>query len=124
MGTQALGVGSGCLAILLGGCLGRTPMAAVTTATAWFAVRDSSCLPGGKPEAHLFVGVQRQRRDECLFQALSTSVAHIVVCDYYVVQVGEVIPPHKHRRDRRRALLTCPTGQLAAATGMWQCGAI
>ena len=39
------------------------------------------------------MGVQHQRRDECLFQALSASVARIVVCDYYVIQVGEVIPP-------------------------------
>ena len=68
-------------------------MAAVTSATAWFAIWDFGGLPGGEPEAHLFVGVQCRRRDECLFQALSTSVAHVVVCDYYVVQVGEVIPP-------------------------------
>ena len=76
-----------------GGCLGRTPVAAVTSATAWFAIQDSSGLPGGKPKAHLFVGVQHRRRDECLFQASSTSAACVVVRDYYVVQVGEVIPP-------------------------------
>ena len=70
-------------------------MAAVASTTAWFAIQDSSSLPGGEPEAHLFVGVQHQRRDECLFQASSTSVAHFVVHDYYVVQVREVIPlPH------------------------------
>ena len=48
---------------------------------------------GGEPEAHLFVGVQCQRRDKGLFQALPTSVARIVVHDYYVVQVREVISP-------------------------------
>ena len=68
-------------------------MAAVTSATAWFAVWDSSGLPGDEPEAQLFVGVQHQRRDKCLFQASSISVARVVVHDYYVVQVGEVIPP-------------------------------
>ena len=68
-------------------------MAAVASATTWFAVWDSSGLPGSEPEAHLFVGVQCRRGDECLFQASSTSVARIVVQDYYVVQVGEVIPP-------------------------------
>ena len=71
----------------------RNPTAAVTSTTAWFAIRDSGGLLGGNPEAHLFVGVQCRRRDECLFQASSTSVGHVVVHDYYVVQVGEVIPP-------------------------------
>ena len=57
-------------------------------------VRDSGGLPGGEPKAYLFVGVQHQRRDECLFQASSTSIACIVVCHYYVVHVGEVIHPY------------------------------
>ena len=86
-GTQALGVGSGHFAILFRGGLGRTPAAAVTSATAWLAIQDSSGLPGGEPKAHLFVGVQCQRGDEGLFQAFSTAVAGIVVHDYYVVQV-------------------------------------
>ena len=68
-------------------------MAAITSATAWLAVWDSGSFCGGEPEVHLFVGVQGQGRDECLFQALPTSIAHIVVRDYYVVQVREVIPP-------------------------------
>ena len=29
-----------------------------------------------------------------MFQALSTVVTHIVMHDYYVIQVGEVISPH------------------------------
>ena len=69
-------------------------MAAVASATLGFAIWNPGGLPGGKPEAHLFVGVQCQRRDECLFQASSTAITHIVMCDYYVIQVGEVIPPH------------------------------
>ena len=40
-----------------------------------------------------FVGVQHRRRDECLFQASSTAIAHVVLHDYYVIQVGEVISP-------------------------------
>ena len=86
-GARALGVGSGHFAILFGGGLGRTPVAAVASATAWLAIRDSGGLPGGEPKAHLFVGVQCRRGDEGLFQAFSTAVAGIVVHDYYVVQV-------------------------------------
>ena len=41
-----------------GVCLGRTPAAVVTSATAWLAIWNSSGLPGGEPKAHLFVGVQ------------------------------------------------------------------
>ena len=85
--TQALGVGGGHFAILFGGDLGRTPAATVASATAWLAIQDSSGLPGGEPKAHLSVGVQHRRGDEGLFQAFSTAVACIVVCDYYVVQV-------------------------------------
>ena len=70
-----------------GGGLGRTPVAAVASATAWLAIRDSGSLPGGEPKAHLFVGVQRRRGDEGLFQAFSTAVAGVVVCNYYVVQI-------------------------------------
>ena len=62
-------------------------MATVASATAWLAIRDSSSLPGGKPKAHLFVGVQHQRGDKGLFQAFSTAVAGVVVHEYYVVQV-------------------------------------
>ena len=70
-----------------GGGLGRTPMATVTSATAWLAIQDSSGLPGGEPKAHIHVGVQGQGRDEGLRQALPTPVAGIVVRNYYVVQV-------------------------------------
>ena len=86
-GTQALGVGGGCFAILFGGGLGRTPVATVASTTAWLAIWHSGSLPGSKPKAHLFVDVQCQRGDEGLFQAFSTAVAGIVVCNYYVVQV-------------------------------------
>ena len=78
----------------LGGGFGRAPVAAVASATLVFAIWNPKGLLGGKPEAHLFVGVQHQRRDEHLFQASSTAVAHIVMHDYYVIQVGEVISPH------------------------------
>ena len=86
-GTRALGIGGGGLAILFGGGLGRTPVAAVASTTAWLANQDPGGLPGGKPEAHLFVGVQGRGRDEGLLQALHAPVTGIVVCDYYVVQV-------------------------------------
>ena len=62
-------------------------MVAVASTTAWLAAWNSSGLPGGEPKAHLFVGVQRQRGNEGLFQAFSTAVAGIVVRDYYMVQV-------------------------------------
>ena len=68
-------------------------MATIASTTLGFAVQNPSGLLGGKPKAHLFVGVQCQRRDECLFQASSTAIAHIVMCNYYVIQVGEVVPP-------------------------------
>ena len=68
-------------------------MATVASATLGFAIQNPGSLLEGKPEAHLFVGVQCQRRDECLFQSSSTAVACIVMCDYYVIQVGEVVPP-------------------------------
>ena len=71
-------------------------MAAATSATLGLAIQSPGSLLGGKPEAHLFVGVQHQRRDECLFQALSTSITRIVMCDYYVIQIGEVITPCPH----------------------------
>ena len=67
-------------------------MAAVASATLGFAIRNPGGLLVGKPEAHLFEGVQCQRRDERLFQALSTAVTLVVMCDY-VIQVGEVISP-------------------------------
>ena len=67
-------------------------MATAASATLGFAIQSPGSLLGGKPKAHLFVGVQHQRRDECLFQASSTSVTHIVMCDYYVIQIGEVVP--------------------------------
>ena len=86
-GARALGIGGGSLAVLFGGGLGGTPTAAITSATAWLAVLDSGGLLRGKPEAHLFVGVQGQGRDEGLLQALPTSVAGIVVHGYYVVEV-------------------------------------
>ena len=68
-----------------GGGLGGTPAAAIASATAGLAIRDSGSPLGGEPEAHLLVGVQGQGRDEGLLQALPTSVAGIVVHDYYVV---------------------------------------
>ena len=86
-GTRGLGIGSGSLAILFRGGLGRTPMAAITSATAWLASLDSSGLLGGEPEAHLFVAVQGRGGHEGLLQALPTSVAGIVMHDDYVVQV-------------------------------------
>ena len=39
------------------------------------------------------MGVQRQRGDERLFQASPTAVTRIVMRDYDVIQVGEVISP-------------------------------
>ena len=69
------------------GSLGGTPMAAIASATAWLAIQDCGGLLRGEPEAHLFVGVQGRGRDEGLLQALPTSVAGIVVHDYYVVEV-------------------------------------
>ena len=68
-------------------------MAAVASATLGFAIWNPRGLLGGKSEAHLFVGVQCLRRDERMFQASSTVVTHIVMHDYYVIQVGEVISP-------------------------------
>ena len=68
-------------------------MATVASATLGFAVRNPRGLLGGKPEAHLFVGMQCQRRDEHMFQASSTAVTRIVMHDYYVIQLGEVISP-------------------------------
>ena len=69
-------------------------MAAVASATLGFAIQNLGGLIGGKPKAHLFVGVQCRRRDEHLFQASSTAIAHVIMHDYYVIQVGEVISPH------------------------------
>ena len=68
-------------------------MTTVASATLGFAVWNSRGLLGGKPETHLFVGVQHQRRDEHMFQASLTAVTCIVMCDHYVIQVGEVISP-------------------------------
>ena len=108
------------------GGFGRTLMAAVASTTLGLAVQDPSSLLGGKPEAHLFVGVQHRRRDERLFQASSTAIARIVMCNYYVIQVREVIPPppHRQRRGRRTALPTCPAGRLATTAGTWWCEAL
>ena len=69
-------------------------MSAVASATLGFAVWNPGGLLGRKPEAHLFVGVQRRRGDERLFQALPTVITRIVMHDYDVIQVGEVISPH------------------------------
>ena len=93
MGTRALGIGGSSLAVLFGGGLGRTPTAAIASATAGLAIWDSGGLFGGEPEAHLLVGVQGQGRDKGLLKALPTSIASIVVCDDYVVEVGQVISP-------------------------------
>ena len=79
-------------------------MAAITSATAWLAVRDSGGLPGGEPEAHLFVGVQGRGRDKGLLQALPTSIAGIVVCDYYVVEVQQIISPRISAEGTEREL--------------------
>ena len=62
-------------------------MATIASATAGLAIRDSSSLLRGEPNAHLLVGVQGQGRDEGLLQALPTSVAGVVMHDDYVVQV-------------------------------------
>ena len=72
---------------LFGGGLGRTPTATITSATTGLAAWDSGRLLGGEPEAHLLVVVQGQGRHEGLLQALLTSIAGIVMCDDYVVQV-------------------------------------
>ena len=40
------------------------------------------------------MGVQCQRGDKHLFQALATAVTHIVMRNYDVIWVGEVISPH------------------------------
>ena len=42
------------------GGFGRSPMLTVASATLGFAVRNPGGLLGGKPEAHLFVGVQHR----------------------------------------------------------------
>ena len=42
----------------IGGGLGGTPAASIASATVGLAVRDSGGPLGGKPEAHLLVGVQ------------------------------------------------------------------
>ena len=76
------------------GWLWKNPVAAVASATLGFAIWNPRGLLGRKPKTHLFVGVQHQRRDECLFQASSTAIAHVIMHDYYVIQVGEVVPPH------------------------------
>ena len=75
------------------GGFGRSPVSAVASATLGFSVRNLGGLLRGKPEAHLFVGVQCRRGDERLFQASPTAVTHIVMRDYDVIQVGEVISP-------------------------------
>ena len=71
----------------------RSPVSAVASTTLGFAIQNPRGLLGGKPEAHLFVGVHRRRGDKRLFQASPTAVTHFVMRDYDVIQVGEVIPP-------------------------------
>ena len=66
MGTQALVIGGSSLAVLLVGGLGGTPMATIAYATAWLAILDLGGFRGDKSEAHLFVELQGQGRDECL----------------------------------------------------------
>ena len=58
-GTGALGVCRGSLAILLGGSLGRTAVAAIApSAAAALAIRACSRLLGDEPDAHLLVVMQ------------------------------------------------------------------
>ena len=68
-------------------------MSAVASATLGFALQNPGGLLEGKSKAHLFVGLQHQRGDERLFQASPTAVTHVVMCDYDVIQVGEIISP-------------------------------
>ena len=68
-------------------------MAAIASATAGLAIRDSSGLLGGEPEAHLLVVMQGQGRYKSLLQALSASVAGIVMHNDDVVEIQQVVPP-------------------------------
>ena len=94
-GTGALGVGGRSLGVLLLECCpgGATTLVAIaSTAAAGLAIRACSGFLG-KPEAHLLVIVQGRGRHEGLLQALSTSIAGVVVCYYDVVEIRKIIPP-------------------------------
>ena len=69
-------------------------MAAITSsAIAELAVRAYRWFLGNKPEAHLLVVVQGRGQHKGLLQALSTSIAGIVVCYYDVIEIRKIIPP-------------------------------
>ena len=87
-GTAALGVSGRSPGVLLIGCsLGWAAVAAIA----------SSPLLGllflDEPEVHLLVVVQGRGRHEGLLQALSTSIAGIVVHYYNVVEIRKIISP-------------------------------
>ena len=95
MGAGTLGVGGGSLGVLLLGCSpGGATVAAITSSdTAGLAVRASGWFLGDKPKAHLLVVVQGRGQHEGLLQALSTSIAGVVVHYYDVVEIRKIIPP-------------------------------
>ena len=86
-GAQALGISGRSLAVLFGGGLGGASMAAIVPTAAGLAVRDSSRLPGGEPEAHFLVVMQGRGRYKGLLQTLPTSIAGIVMRYDDVIEV-------------------------------------
>ena len=70
-------------------------MAAITSSTAvGLALRAYGWFLGDEPEAHLLVVMQGRGWHEGLLQALSTSIAGIVVRYYDVVEIRKIIPSH------------------------------
>ena len=53
--------------------------------------RTLAAFSEANPRHTFFVGMQGQGRDEGLLQALPTSIAGIVVHDYYVVEVRQIV---------------------------------
>ena len=69
-------------------------MAAITSSTAaGLAVRAYGWFLGDEPEAHLLMVMQGRGQHKGLLQALSTSIAGIVVCYYDVIEIRKIIPP-------------------------------
>ena len=94
-GTGALEVSSRSLGVLLLGCCpgGATTLVAfVSSAAAGHAAGACSGFLG-EPKAHLLVVVQGRGQHEGLLQALSTSIAGVVVRYYDVVEIRKIIPP-------------------------------
>ena len=68
-------------------------MAAIASSTtAGLAVRAGGWFLSDEPEAHLLVVMQGRGRHEGLLQALSTSIADIVMCYYDVVEIRKIVP--------------------------------